>query len=238
MPMRSRRSKFLLACSATLLLATACSYAAAAAEPEPDWAALWRYHNANASLPPPAPGESRVVFFGDSITDGWPLTEFFPGKPYINRGISGQTTQKMLVRFRADVIDLKPKVVVILAGTNDIAQNDGPAPLWAIEDNLASMVDLAEAHGIRPILCSVLPATDYPWRHGLEPAQKIIALNAWIKDFATRKGILYLDYFSAMKNDQNGLPAELSPDGVHPNHAGYAIMQPLAQKAIDQVLAH
>jgi lysophospholipase L1-like esterase len=187
-------------------------------------------------LGPPAPGENRVVFFGDSITDFWKLDEFFPGKPYINRGISGETTSQMLVRFRQDVIDLAPKAVVILAGTNDIAGNTGPISLEGIEGNLASMAELAQAHGVRVILASVLPAVDYPWRPGLKPAGKIDRLNQWLKSYAAAHGLVYLDYFSAMQDDQHGLPLKLSADGVHPNHDGYAVMQPLAEQAIAQAL--
>lgn len=173
---------------------------------------------------------------GDSITDSWNLAEFFPGKPYVNRGISGQTTPQMLIRFRPDVIDLKPKVVVILAGTNDIAGNTGPTTLEAIEENFASMAQLAQANNIRVVLASVLPVYDYPWKPGLEPAQKIVALNAWLKSYAAANGYVYLDYFTPTVNAKLGMKAELSGDGVHPNKAGYAIMQPLAEQAIAQAL--
>jgi lysophospholipase L1-like esterase len=203
-----------------------------------DWANLQRYGKADAELPPPAAGEDRVVFMGNSITEGWRpnFRDMFPGKPYINRGISGQTTPQMLVRFRPDVVALKPKVVVILAGTNDIAGNTGPSTLEMIENNLASMAELAKANGIRVVMASVLPAYDYKWKPGLEPAPKIVALNAWIKDYAQKNGAVYLDYHTPMRDEKNGLKAELSGDGVHPNDAGYKIMAPLTQAAIDQAL--
>src|SRR5438552_3141525 len=171
-----------------------------------DWPALNRYRADNAKLAPPAAGEERVVFMGDSITDGWGRRygKFFPGKPYINRGISGQTTPQMLIRFHPDVIALKPKVVVILAGTNDIAGNTGPSTLEMIEDNLASMAVIASANGIKVVLSSVLPVYDYPWKPGLEPAPKIIALNKWMKDYAKKHRAIYLDYHSAMADERGG----------------------------------
>ena len=173
---------------------------------------------------------------GNSITDSWAkfFPQMFPGKPYFGRGISGQTTPQMLVRFRQDVIALKPAVVVILAGTNDIAGNTGPSTLEMIEDNLMSMTELARANGIRVVLSSVLPVFDYPWKRGLEPAPKIVALNAWIKAYAARAGVVYLDYHSAMADDRQGLRADLTTDGVHPNEAGYRMMAPLAERAIAQ----
>jgi lysophospholipase L1-like esterase len=201
-----------------------------------DWPQLERYRAANALLPAPAPEEKRVVFYGDSITDGWPLFTYFPGKPYVNRGISGQTTPQMLVRFREDVIALKPRVVVILAGTNDVAQNTGPETLEQIEDNFASMCDLAKANGIRVVLSSILPAYEYPWRPGMDPVTKIAALNQWLRDYAAAHGYVYLDYYSAMQDARHGLPENLSRDGVHPNAAGYAVMAPLAEKAIGDAL--
>jgi lysophospholipase L1-like esterase len=160
----------------------------------------------------------------------------FPGKPYVGRGISGQTTPQMLVRFRQDVIDLKPKVVVILAGTNDIAGNTGPSTVEMIEDNIASMAELAKANGIVAVLSSVLPVFDYPWRPGLEPAPKIIALNKWMKDYARAHGAVYLDYHSAMSDSRGGMRDGLSTDGVHPNEAGYKLMAPLAERAISEAL--
>ncbi|MFT4197901.1 MAG: SGNH/GDSL hydrolase family protein [Pseudoxanthomonas sp.] len=203
-----------------------------------DWPQLGRYRADNARLPTHAAG--RVVFYGDSITDAWGRngngSVFFPGKPYLNRGISGQTTAQMLVRFRQDVVDLHPEVVVILAGTNDIAGNTGPATLAMIEDNLRSMAELARAHDIRVVLASVLPASAYPWRPGYEPAAKIRALNAWIGDYARATGAVYLDYYAALANAEGGLDPKLATDGVHPTAAGYAIMAPLAQRAIEQAL--
>lgn len=201
-----------------------------------DFPWLERFKEENVKLGPPAAGENRVVFMGDSITEGWHLDQSFPGKPYVNRGISGQTTPQMLVRFRQDVIALKPKAVVILAGTNDIAGNTGPETPEQIEGNLASMAELAQANGIRVVLCSILPAFDYPWQPGLTPAPKIDAINAWLHNYAAEKGFLYVDYHSAMKDARDGLPPELSHDGVHPLPAGYAIMAPLAEAAIDQAL--
>ena len=203
-----------------------------------DWPQLSRYRQDNAALPPREPG--RVVFFGDSITDGWgrnPGTAFFPGKPYVNRGISGQTTAQMLVRFRQDVIALNPEAVVILAGTNDIAGNTGAATLEMIEDNLRSMTQLAQANGIRVVLASVLPASSYWWRPGYRPAQKIRALNQRIEAYAREADAVYLDYHAAMRNAEGGLDAHLAGDGVHPSPAGYAVMQPLAQQAIARALA-
>ncbi|MEO6966061.1 MAG: SGNH/GDSL hydrolase family protein [Acidobacteriaceae bacterium] len=204
-----------------------------------DWANLGRYGAANAALPAPAPGETRVVFMGDSITDGWGRAHgvFFPGKPYINRGIGGQTTPQMLVRFWPDVIALQPKVVVILAGTNDIAGNTGPATPQMIKDNLMAMADLATANGIRVVLSSILPAADYPWRPGIDPKAEISALNSWMREYCAQKGYVYLDYYSAMVNSEQGLKANLAADGVvHPNAAGYAVMTPLAEKAIAEAL--
>jgi len=209
-----------------------------AARGQDDWAGLARYRQANAELPPPAPGEQRVVFMGNSITDAWAryFPTMFPGRPYVGRGISGQTTPQMLVRFRQDVIALRPAVVVILAGTNDIAGNTGPSTLGMIEDNLASMAELARANGIRVVLSSVLPAYDYPWKPGLEPAPKIVALNAWLKDYAARHDMVYLDYHSAMADERQGLRRALSDDGVHPTEAGYRVMAPLAERAIAEAL--
>ena len=204
-----------------------------------DWAYLGRYREANAKLGPPAPGERRVVFMGNSITEGWaPLFDsLFPGKPYVGRGISGQTTPQMLVRFRQDVVDLRPAAVVILAGTNDIAGNTGPSTIEMIEDNLASMSEIAQANGIHVVLASVLPVFDYPWRPGLTPAPKIIALNAWIKAYASAHDAVYLDFHSAMADSRGGLPPELARDGVHPTLAGYRIMAPLTENAIQAALA-
>jgi acyl-CoA thioesterase I len=210
-----------------------------------DWAFLAKYRDADASLPSVQPDETRVVFMGDSITEGWGMKatatspargEFFPGKPYINRGISGQTTPQMLVRFRQDVILLKPKVVLLLAGTNDIAENTGKESLEEIEGNIASMAEIARANGIRMVLCSVLPASEFSWHKGLDPAPKIKALNAWLQNYAAKNSLVYVDYYTPMANGEGGLKAELSPDGVHPNKAGYDIMAPLAEAGIAEAL--
>lgn len=208
-------------------------------ERESDWAGLQRYREANAALPAASPSESRVVFYGNSITEGWArhFAGMFPGKPYIGRGISGQTTPQLLVRFRQDVVALKPRAVVILAGTNDIAGNTGPSTLEMIQDNLASMAEIATVNGIRVILSSVLPVYDYRWRPGLEPAPKIVALNRWMADYARRNRLVYLDYHSAMADQRQGMQAELSYDGVHPNEAGYRVMAPLAERAIASALS-
>jgi lysophospholipase L1-like esterase len=207
-----------------------------------DFGELARYRYANAALRPPAPGENRVVFFGDSITDIWPLDEYFPGKPYINRGIGGQTTPQMLIRFRQDVIDLHPKVVVILAGTNDIAGNTGPMRIEDIEANYASMAEIARANSIRVVFSSVLPVHNYtPQSQSLfagRPPEKILALNGWLKGYvAAHADCLYLDYFSAMVDDKGLLKRELAEDGLHPNAAGYKVMAQLAEAAIGKVLA-
>jgi lysophospholipase L1-like esterase len=203
-----------------------------------DWANLERYHEDNVKIGQPAPGENRVVFIGNSITEGWGriMPEFFTGRPFINRGISGQTTPQMLVRFRSDVVNLKPAVVVILAGINDIAGNTGPSTQDMIENNLASMVELAKAGGIRVVMSSVLPAYDFPWRQGLQPAEKVVQLNAWIRKYAETHGCGYIDYFTPMADERNGLKAEYTSDGVHPNLTGYKVMAPLAEKAIKQAL--
>ena len=204
-----------------------------------DWANTTRFKDENAKLGLPVSGEKRVVFMGNSITEGWIRTspEFFTGKSYVNRGISGQTTPQMLVRFRPDVINLKPALVVILAGTNDIAGNTGPSTLEMIMDNLISMCELAKANNIKVVLSSVLPAFDYPWKPGMQPVEKIAALNAMIKNYADQNGIVYLDYYSAMADERKGLPKELSGDGVHPNKKGYDVMAPLAEAAIKKALA-
>ena len=203
-----------------------------------DWPNLERFRTENTALGKPAEGENRVVFMGNSITQGWieKRVDFFKNNPYVNRGISGQTTPQMLIRFRQDVIALQPKVVVILAGTNDIAGNTGPSTLEMIENNLASMAELANANGIKVILSSVLPVFDYPWKKGLEPAEKIVALNVWMKAYCEKKGFIYLDYFTPMADERHGMKAELSYDGVHANVAGYKVMEPLVQTAIQQAL--
>jgi lysophospholipase L1-like esterase len=212
-----------------------------------DWAQLERYREFNAQLSAPAKGEDRVVFMGDSITDSWSNPQFggfFPAKPYVNRGISGQTTPQMVVRFRSDVIALQPKVVVILAGTNDLAGNTGPISLAEIEGNIATMAELAKAHGIRVVLSSVMPVSDAisnssgdTFLHTVKrPPEKILALNQWIKKYADESGYVYLDYFSATVDQKGALKSELTYDGLHPNAQGYASMAPLAEKAIQQAL--
>ncbi len=212
-----------------------------------DWPQLARYRDANTKTTAPAKTEDRVVFMGDSITDSWQAPKFggfFPGKPYIDRGISGQTTPQMLIRFRPDVIALRPRVVVILAGTNDIAGNTGPMTLEMIEDNLTSMFDLAHANGIRVVFASLLPISDYEKnkdgqpiiRSKQRPPEQIKALNEWMKKYATVHGGIYLDYFSAMADEKGFLKEELSEDGLHPNQKGYDIMAPLAEQAISAAL--
>jgi lysophospholipase L1-like esterase len=210
-----------------------------------DWADLEHFRAANAKLPPPTADKTRVVLMGDSITEGWRWTvepegpemgSFFPGKFYINRGISGQTTPQLLVRFRQDVIDLHPAVVVILAGTNDISNDSRATTIETIESNLASMSELAQMHGIRVVLASVLPTADYPWRPGLQPVPKIAILNQWLRDYAAANHHLYLDLYSPLATSTGALRAELTLDGVHPNYAGYEIMAPLLQRSIDAAL--
>jgi lysophospholipase L1-like esterase len=206
-----------------------------------DFGQLARYRDANAALKPPAPGENRVVFFGDSITDIWHLDEYFPGKPYINRGIGGQTTPQMLVRFRQDVIALQPKVVVILAGTNDIAGNTGPMRLEDIESDYASLAELAQAKHIAVVFSSVLPVHNYTDRSKdfftQRSPEKILELNKWLKNYVSvHPDCLYLDYFTAMVDDKGLLKKDLADDGLHPNAAGFKIMAPLAEAAIDKAL--
>jgi len=206
-----------------------------------DFGELARYRDANAALKPVAAGESRVVFFGDSITDMWKLEDNFPGEPYINRGIGGQTTPQMLVRFRQDVIDLHPKVVVILAGTNDIAGNTGPMLNEDIEANFVSMAELARVHGIRVVFSSILPVHNYtPQSQELfaeRPRERILELNTWLKDYCAKSDLVYLDYFSAMVDDKGMLKRDLADDGLHPDTTGYKIMAPLAEAAIGKALA-
>ena len=209
-----------------------------------DYANFARYREANSKLAPPAKGEDRVVFMGDSITDGWKLDQYFPGAPYVNRGISGQTTSQMLLRFRADVIDLKPKVVVILAGTNDISGNTGSITLAGIENNYASMVDLARTNGINVVFASVMPISDYNKTAQGEPIvrstqrrpEQIAALNEWIKKYCADRKLAYLDYFSAMADEKGFLKADIANDGLHPNAKGYELIKPLAAEAIKAAL--
>jgi acyl-CoA thioesterase I len=203
------------------------------AQLRPDWAQLLHYRDENRSLPPPNPAAPRVIFLGDSITQSWNLADLGLGRlEVLNRGISGQTTPQMLVRFRQDVVNLRPALVHILAGTNDLAENTGPTTLDAIEDNLRSMVEIAEVNHIRVALASVLPTVDYPWRRGLQPAQKIIALNDWMRAYARRRKLVYVDYYSALVDSRGGFKSALAEDGVHPNPAGYAAMSTIARDAI------
>jgi lysophospholipase L1-like esterase len=201
-----------------------------------DFGELARYRDTDAALGPPAAGENRVVFMGDSITDYWKLADYFPGKPYLNRGIDGQTTPQMLVRFRQDVIDLHPRVLIVLAGTNDVAGVTGPTRNEDIEANYASMAELARWHHIRVIFSSLLPVNNYTEdakeSFALRPHERILALNRWLKDYCAKNKLLYLDYFSALADDKGMLKRDLSDEGLHPNAAGYKIMAPLAEKAI------
>jgi lysophospholipase L1-like esterase len=203
-----------------------------------DWPQLNRYKDANAKVPSATRGEDRVVFMGDSITDFWKLAEYFTNKPYINRGISGQTTPQMLIRFRPDVIELKPKVVVILAGTNDIAGNTGPMTLEMIENNYESMAELARANGIKVVFASVLPIHDYGRTKVSErrSPDQILKLNQWLKSYCAANNHVYLDYFSKVVDEKGMLKAELANDGLHPNAEGYKVMAPLAEAAIQQAL--
>ena len=203
-----------------------------------DWAGLIRYGSENTEIPRPAPGEDRVVFLGDEITEYWGRgnAKFFPGKPYLNRGIKGQTTPQMLVRFRQDVIALKPKVVVILAGTNDLASVTGPITQGMMAENIMSIVELAKANGIRVVLASLTPICDcYTKQTVLRPPGKIIGINGWLKDYAAASGSVYLDYYSALADGRN-MKKELTNDGLLPNDAGYAVMTPLAEAAIAHAL--
>ena len=203
-----------------------------------DWPQLGKYKAANAALGQPGPGENRVVFFGASMTEFWGKygSSFFPGKPYVNRGISGQTTAQMVARFRQDVIDLHPKVVVILGGTNDVAGNTGVMTPEMTEGNWESMADMAKANGIRVIFASITPATEFSWHKGVQPAEKIRVRNEWLKNYCQTHSIIYLDYYSILVNDTGGMKADLTVDGVHANVKGYQLMAPLAQAAVDQAL--
>jgi lysophospholipase L1-like esterase len=204
-----------------------------------DWPQLSHYRAQNAALKPPAAGEHRVVFFGSSSTEIWgkvPGSVFFPGKPYINRGISGQTTPQMLIRFQQDVVELKPVAVVFLGGTNDVAGNTGPSNLEMIEENIRSMAAIAQVNGIRFILASQLPVKSFPWNRAADPAPSLLALSAWEKQFATDHHLAYVDYYSALVGpDGNYLPG-FSSDGVHPTAKGYEIMAPVVEKVLDDVL--
>lgn len=199
-----------------------------------DWAYLNKYKTDNEQILVPTSGEKRIVFFGDSITEGWKTIhpDFFVGKSYINRGINGQTTSQMLLRFRLDVIELKPKIVVILAGGNDIAENTGPTTPERILGNIISMCELAKVNNIKVVLCSILPANDFPWKRGMEPAHKIEALNEMILKYAKANDIKYVNYYSAMADERKGLKSIYSEDGVHPNKEGYLVMEPIVETII------
>ncbi len=222
------------------LLALAGHLLPAAAQVPTDRDGLLRYAAANRALPAPTPGKPRIVLLGNSITDVWPKADsvFFKSQKYeyLGRGIGGQTTPQLLVRFRQDVLDLHPAVVVILAGINDIAENTGPYDSQATLNNIESMVELAQLHGIRVVLCSVLPAYDFPWHKGLAPAPKVVALNQQIKTYAAQQHATYLDYHSAMADSRQGLPPALAKDEVHPTLAGYRIMEPLLEQAVSTAL--
>lgn len=226
-----------------------------------DWNQLGRYHPADQELRKLPPDPGRVVFLGDSITDFWKLDQYFPGRPYINRGISGQTTPQMLVRMYPDVIDLKPGAMILLAGINDVSRNTGPSTAEMIEENIMAMTELAQRHGIQVILCSLLPVSDYPFLKqqsepaarppgpfpGLGPFPKIkmttehppgdvLKLNSWMKEYAARAGVIYADYFAALVDEKGRLKEPLSGDGLHPNAEGYQVMAPIAQAAIEKAL--
>ena len=241
--MRRRHSR-LPALAALALLAgltgptLACAEDAELERLRTDWAQLKQYREENRRLPAPSTARPRVIFLGDSLTQSWDLAGLrLERVEVLNRGISGQTTPQMLVRFRQDVVGLKPAVVHILAATNDLAGNTGPTTLEAIEDNLSSMVEIAQASHIRVVLGSVLPALDYPWRPGLQPAPRIVALNDWMRAYARQHRLVYADYYCALRDSQGGFKSELADDGVHPNRAGYAVMDPIARQAVRQALA-
>lgn len=198
-----------------------------------DWANLKQFQEDNKALETVS-NEGRIVFMGNSITIGWINTrpDFFTENSFVNRGISGQTTPQMLLRFRQDVLSLNPAAVVILAGINDIAGNTGPSTIEMICNNIFSMAELAEAHDIKVILCSVLPAIDFPWNKGTEPAEKVIELNGHLESYAFEHNHVYVDYFTPMANKENGLKKGLGDDGIHPNTAGYMIMEPIIKEAI------
>lgn len=202
-----------------------------------DWADLNRYKKHNNVLGKPLPNENRIVFMGNSIIESWEsfLPEFFSNKNYINRGISGQTTPQMLIRFRPDVIDIEPKAVMILAGINDIAENTGPATVKMITDNIISMAELAKINDIKVVVCSILPANGFPWNPSIDPDQKINAINTAMKDYAKKNEMVYLDYYSSMVDDKNELKEDYTYDGVHPNKTGYRVMSDLANKAISTI---
>jgi len=235
---RLRSRPGIVSVAVTLLLVGFAGVTALAEAPPTDLAQLLIYRDENARLPPPRADVPRVIFLGDSITQSWNLADLGLARlEVLNRGISGQTTPQMLVRFRQDVVNLKPAVVHILAGTNDFAENTGPTTLEAIEDNIRSMVEIAEANHIRVALASVLPTGDYPWRRGLQPAPRIVALNSWIRGYVSRRGLVYVDYYSALVDSRGAFKPELADDGVHPNRAGYAAMTPIARESLQRALA-
>jgi lysophospholipase L1-like esterase len=203
-----------------------------------DWNQLGRYHADDEKLKAQPADPKRVVFLGDSITDGWKLAQSFPGKPYVNRGISGQVTSQMLVRMYPDVIDLKPAAVILLAGTNDIARNNGPMTLTMIEENIAAITELAQLHGIKVILCAVMPISDYTQRKQTEhrPPADILSLNTWMRDYAAKMKAVYADYYAAVVDDKGMLRQAISGDGLHPNADGYQLMAPVAEAAIQKAL--
>jgi lysophospholipase L1-like esterase len=207
-----------------------------------DWPNLARYRAENKALAPVTSGERRVVFYGDSITDAWGRHEnsgaFFPGKPYVNRGISGQTTPQMLVRFQQDVVHLHPAAVVILAGTNDIAGNTGPTTDAMIEDNFTSMAEIAQQNDIKVVMASILPAYAYPWKPEIQPVERIRTVNKWLQSYCASKGCVYLDYYSAMADEKGAMLPGMAIDGVHPTAKGYEVMAPLAEKAVAEALGH
>ena len=221
-----------------ILIVLQCNAYSQNVQPINDWVNFEKYAEADKSLPALTPGEKRVVFMGNSITEAWAILDsaFFVDNGYIGRGISGQTTSQMLIRFRRDVIDLKPAVVVILAGTNDIAENAGPISLEDVMGNIISMVQIAEKNNIRVILCSVLPAFDFPWHKGLQPAEKIVKLNSMIKSYCDENSIPYVDYYPKMVDERKGLDNKYTKDGVHPNYDGYRVMDSLVKEEIDKVL--
>ena len=228
---KSELMSILMRCAFGLMLMASMALSAQ------DWPELNRYKKQNEQLGEPREGERRIVFMGNSIIEGWKNSdpEFFATPGFVNRGIGGQTTPQMLLRFRQDVIDLKPEIVVILAGTNDIAGNTGPMTLEEIRDNLVSMSELSHANGIRVILCSVLPAHEYVWRPGLQPDVKIPRLNTMLKEYAQRSGDHYLDFFKTMADDRNGLPEDYAHDGVHPTRKGYDVMKALLLDALAEI---
>ena len=239
MTRRSPRVRRTAALAGLLLAAAFPSRVMSQSPSAVEFAGLARYRAANAALGAPQPGTSRVVFFGNSITEGWArhFATMFPGRPYVGRGISGQTTAQMLLRFRQDVVALKPAAVVILAGTNDIAGNTGPATLEEIQDNLAAMTELAQANGIKVLLCAILPVYDYPWKPGLTPAPKIMAVNRWLKDYAAQRGATFVDYHTPFADERGGMRPEHAADGVHPTDAGYRIMAGIVEPLIQSTIA-